>query len=85
MSPCIDPTGRDKEEEQEVQEEQVEQNVVIEDNQEEVTTVEASVGVKAPDFETTALVDGDFEQVKLSDYEGQWVVLCFFPADFTFV
>lgn len=82
MSPCIDPTGRDKEEEQEVQ---VEQNVVSEDNQEEATTVEASVGVKAPDFETTALVDGDFEQVKLSDYEGQWVVLCFFPADFTFV
>jgi peroxiredoxin (alkyl hydroperoxide reductase subunit C) len=45
----------------------------------------ARVGKKAPDFEATAYVDGAFKTVKLSDYAGQWVVLCFYPGDFTFV
>jgi peroxiredoxin (alkyl hydroperoxide reductase subunit C) len=43
------------------------------------------VGQKAPDFEAPALVNGDFGSVKLSDYLGKWVVLCFYPGDFTFV
>lgn len=45
----------------------------------------ARVGGPAPDFEATAYVDGAFKNVKLSDYEGRWVVLCFYPGDFTFV
>jgi len=43
------------------------------------------VGQKAPDFEAPAFVDGAFKNVKLSDYLGHWVVLCFYPGDFTFV
>jgi peroxiredoxin (alkyl hydroperoxide reductase subunit C) len=43
------------------------------------------VGRKAPDFEAPAYQDGKFGQVKLSDYFGKWVVLCFYPGDFTFV
>ena len=50
---------------------------------EEVTT--AKVGKKAPEFETNAFVEGGFKKVKLSDYQGKWVVLCFYPGDFTFV
>ena len=73
MSPCIDPSGRSMEEEVEAK------------GAETVEDKRAAVGVEAPDFEATALIDGDFEQVKLSDYAGQWVVLWFFPADFTFV
>ena len=45
----------------------------------------ARVGREAPDFEATAYVNGGFENVKLSDYKGQWVTLCFYPGDFTFV
>jgi hypothetical protein len=45
----------------------------------------AQVGHEAPDFEATAYVDGGFKNVKLSDYRGQWVALCFYPGDFTFV
>ena len=45
----------------------------------------ARVGQKAPDFEATAYVDGGFKNIKLSDYDGNWVVLCFYPGDFTFV
>jgi hypothetical protein len=43
------------------------------------------VGQTAPDFEATAYVRGEFNNVKLSDFKGQWVALCFYPADFTFV
>ncbi len=42
-------------------------------------------GMTAPDFETDAYVNGDFTKVKLSSYRGRWVVLFFYPADFTFV
>ena len=45
----------------------------------------ARVGAEAPDFEASAYVDGGFKNIKLSDYRGQWVVLCFYPGDFTFV
>lgn len=43
------------------------------------------VGNKAPDFQAPAYQNGQFGQVKLSDYLGKWVVLCFYPGDFTFV
>lgn len=43
------------------------------------------VGNKAPDFAAQALVDGDFKEVKLSDYKGKWKILFFYPLDFTFV
>jgi len=43
------------------------------------------VGRKAPDFTAPAYHKGGFTQVKLSDYLGKWVVLCFYPGDFTFV
>jgi len=44
-----------------------------------------SVGKEAPDFEAGAFVDGGFKNIKLSDYRGKWVFLCFYPGDFTFV
>jgi hypothetical protein len=45
----------------------------------------AKVGKPAPDFEAAAFVDGGFKNIKLSDYKGKWVVVCFYPGDFTFV
>jgi len=52
----------------------------------EVSKVVASVGKEAIDFEANAFVAGEgFKQVKLSDYKGKWIVLCFYPGDFTFV
>ena len=45
----------------------------------------ALVQKEAPDFTATAVVNEDFKQVKLSDYRGKYVVLFFFPLDFTFV
>ena len=51
----------------------------------EVKMATACVGKAAPDFEASAFVDGGFKNVKLSDYRGKWVVLCFYPGDFTFV
>jgi len=43
------------------------------------------VGKKAPDFVAPAYLKGEFTNVKLSDHLGRWVVLCFYPGDFTFV
>lgn len=43
------------------------------------------VGKKAPDFAAPAYHNGKFTSVKLSEYLGKWVILCFYPGDFTFV
>lgn len=51
----------------------------------EEVKVMAKVGGPAPDFEAAAFVKGGFENIRLSDYKGKWVVLCFYPGDFTFV
>jgi peroxiredoxin (alkyl hydroperoxide reductase subunit C) len=45
----------------------------------------ARVGQKAPDFEAPAYYRGAFTNIKLSDLAGKWVLLCFYPGDFTFV
>jgi hypothetical protein len=45
----------------------------------------ARVGYKAPDFEAPAYYHGKFGTVKLSDFQGKWVLMCFYPGDFTFV
>jgi hypothetical protein len=43
------------------------------------------IGRKAPDFTAPGYHKGKFINVKLSDYLGKWVLLCFYPGDFTFV
>ena len=43
------------------------------------------VGQQAPDFTATAVVDQEFKEVTLSQYRGKYVVLFFYPLDFTFV
>ncbi|KAH9931738.1 peroxiredoxin [Amylocystis lapponica] len=45
----------------------------------------ATVQKPAPAFNATAVFDGIFKDIALSDYLGQWVVLFFYPMDFTFV
>lgn len=42
-------------------------------------------GKPAPDFKTTAVFGKDFKDVRLSDYRGKYVMLFFYPLDFTFV
>lgn len=43
------------------------------------------VGKPAPTFTAPAFQDGKFSEVNLEDYKGKWVLLCFYPGDFTFV
>lgn len=43
------------------------------------------VGQAAPDFTATAVHDQEFQTVHLSNYRGKYVVLFFYPLDFTFV
>ncbi|HXP96341.1 MAG TPA: peroxiredoxin [Telmatospirillum sp.] len=43
------------------------------------------VGKQAPDFTTNAYYQGKFQNISLSDFQGGWVILLFYPGDFTFV
>ena len=65
------------------------EEVEIEDSEPETLVKEVSpmikVGKKAPDFTAPAYHKGKFISLKLSEYMGKWVVLCFYPGDFTFV
>ena len=43
------------------------------------------VGQPVPEFSMKAFQDDEIKDIKLSDYKGKWVVIVFYPADFTFV
>jgi peroxiredoxin (alkyl hydroperoxide reductase subunit C) len=76
---CARPTGGPVGESVEAEKEQTRQP-----NKEEVQSM-IKVGKKAPDFAAPAYQKGKFGSVKLSEYLGKWVLLCFYPGDFTFV
>lgn len=44
-----------------------------------------NINEKAPDFKEDAYVDGEVKKISLEDYKGKWLVLFFYPADFTFI
>lgn len=48
-------------------------------------TVGFEVGSPAPPFTLDAVVNQEFKKISLGDYRGKWVVLFFYPGDFTFV
>jgi NADH-dependent peroxiredoxin subunit C len=43
------------------------------------------IGRRLPDLELQAFHDEQTKQIKFSDYAGKWMVLVFYPADFTFI
>ena len=43
------------------------------------------VTMSAPPFEVEGVIDGEFGTVSLGDFTGKWVVLFFYPLDFTFI
>ncbi len=43
------------------------------------------VGQPAPEFVATAVINQEFKRIRLLDYRGRYVVLFFYPLDFTFV
>lgn len=43
------------------------------------------IGDKIPDFEVDAFHEGQIKKIRLRDFEGKWLVMAFYPADFTFV
>ena len=44
-----------------------------------------NIGEKVPDFEMDAFQNNEIKKVKSSDFKGKWLVVIFYPADFTFV
>lgn len=45
----------------------------------------ALIGRKAPDFKATAVFKDEFKEIQLSQFQGKYVLLIFYPLDFTFV
>lgn len=76
---CARPTGGPVGEKADVKKETPQQTII-----QEVKRM-VTVGKKAPDFTAPAYQKGKFINVQLSEYLGKWVVLCFYPGDFTFV
>jgi len=75
---CARPTGGPVGEP--VEKKQIKDEKIIEEKKPMI-----KVGSKAPDFTAPAYHKGKFINVKLSEHLGKWVVLCFYPGDFTFV
>jgi len=50
----------------------------------EVTSM-IQIGQQIPDLEFEAFHEGEIKNLKFSDFRGKWLVLLFYPADFTFV
>jgi len=44
-----------------------------------------NIGKGAPDFNLQGVMDGKFKDYSLGDYKGKWLVVFFYPLDFTFV
>ena len=76
---CARPTGGP------VGEKTPEQKLEKNNNDEKEVMSMIQVGKKAPDFTAPGYQKGKFINVKLSDHLGKWVLLCFYPGDFTFV
>lgn len=75
---CARPTGGP------VGEKAKHEKTMTENTQKEIQHM-IKVGKKAPDFSAPAYLKGKFVNINLSEYMGKWVVLCFYPGDFTFV
>ena len=82
---CARPTGGPVGETppEQLNEQSEEQDNAVNDRKEISTMIQ--VGKKAPDFVAPGYKQGNFVNVKLSDHLGKWVLLCFYPGDFTFV
>ena len=62
---------------------ETETSSVVTVKEEKKTMIKA--GKPAPDFTAAGFHDGKFANFSLSEYKGKWVLVCFYPGDFTFV
>jgi len=43
------------------------------------------INEKIPDFELNAYYENELKKINLADYRGKWLILIFYPADYTFI
>jgi len=49
-----------------------------------VSEMSAQIGQKAPDFKMQGIFKGEIRDINLEDFTGKWIVLFFYPGDFTY-
>lgn len=54
-------------------------------HEEEVYTLPSLINARLPDWNFDIYHEGKFQNINLGDYNGKWLILFFYPADFTFV
>ncbi len=57
----------------------------MEHNNQSIVSIGTLVGKIAPDFTVQAFHKNSFKKIRLGALRGRWVILAFYPADFTFV
>jgi len=60
-------------------------NLKVDLNYKFILKIMIKVGQKIPDFTLEVYHNDKIKKINLSDYKGQWLLLIFYPADFTFV
>lgn len=68
-----------------VRPQQLQQKAFMSSNTHDQPTKVAQVQCQAPNFSGMAVVNGQFKQISLEDFAGKYLVLFFYPLDFTFV
>jgi len=68
-----------------IKKKELEKATASEETAKEIKKEMVKVGKPAPDFTAPGFYQGKFMNVGLSEYSGKWVLLCFYPGDFTFV
>lgn len=63
----------------------LEKNVEVDIDLKEDKKSMVKVGREVPNFELSGYHKGEFKQFSLDEFKGKWVILCFYPGDFTFV
>jgi len=63
----------------------LEKNVEVDIDLKEDKKSMVKVGREVANFELSGYHKGEFKQFSLDEFKGKWVILCFYPGDFTFV
>jgi hypothetical protein len=76
--------GRELKKQKQEKEENESMEEIIPETKQEKKISQIQINKPAPDFHKDAVLNGNFKKIQLSDYKGKYLLLFFYPLDFTF-